>query len=184
MSAKQDALAGEEFKPFMSYHVRMAYQAGHAQWRDWPCEGKTVHAGIGWFHPFGKSEYVAIAGDCEEKKAFPIEKYFTDDWMEVYDTALFCIYRLADGDIYAYDGIFCVRGGDGDQEIPYGSDYIRRDVLTNVIVGGTGRYEGARGIMIGTAEGSGSVANVGDDLTLPEGLLKCLDGYIKIPIKE
>lgn len=47
-------------------------------------------------------------------------------------------------------------------------------------------FEGARGIMIGTAEGSGTVEKTGkeDDLTLPEGLLKCLTGFMKIPIKE
>lgn len=182
MSAKHDKLSGEAFKPHMSYHVRMAYQAGYEQYKKWDCEGKTVHSGVGWFHPFGKSEYYAIAGDCPEREAFPIETYFTGDWMDVYDTALFCIYRLADGDIYAYDGIFCVRG-EGDEEIEYGSDYIRRDILTNVIVGGTGKYEGARGLMLGTAEGSGDYKEVAEELTLPEGLLKCLEGYIKIPIK-
>jgi len=182
LPATQESKA-EEFKPYKVYEVRMAYQAGHAQWKKWPCEGDTVHAGIGWFHPFGKSHYYAIAGECEEKKAFPIEKYFTEDWMEVFDTSLFCIYRLEDGDIYAYDGIFCVRG-EGDEEIPDDSSFIRRDILTNVIVGGTGRYEGARGIMIGTAEGSGEVKKLSDDLILPEGLLKCLTGYIKIPIKK
>ena len=70
MSAKQDYKNGEEFRPYKIYEVRMAYQAGHAQWNEWPCEGDTVHAGVGWFHPFGKSHYYAIAGDCE-KKAFP-----------------------------------------------------------------------------------------------------------------
>lgn len=183
MSTHQDYLNDEPFKPFMSYRVNMAYQAGYGQFKEWPCEGRTVHSGVGWFHPFGKSEYFAIAGDCPEKEAFPLERYFTDDWMEVYDTALFCIYRMRDGDIYAYDGIFCVRG-EGDEEIPMKTEYIRRDILTNIIVGGTGKYEGARGVMIGTAEGSGQVKEVAEELTLPEGLLKCLDGYIKIPIKE
>lgn len=177
-----DKITNEEFKPFMSYNVRMAYQAGYAQFKKWPCEGDTIHAGVGWFHPFGKSEYYAIIGDCPEREAFPIEQYFTEDWMEIYDTELFCIYRMEDGDIYAYDGIFCVRG-EGDEEIPADASFIRRDILTNIIVGGTGKYEGARGVMIGTAEGSGDYKEVAEDLTLPAGLLKCLDGYIKIPIK-
>jgi len=57
------------------------------------------------------------------------------------------------------------------------------DILTNVIVGGTGKYEGARGIMLGTAEGSGwsKVCNEEIGQTLPQALLKCLEGYIKIP---
>ncbi len=186
MSTKQDFLDGEEFKPYKCYDVRMAYQAGHRQWKAWPGDCRTVHAGVGWFHPFGRSEYVAIAGDCEEKKNFPIEKYFTEDWMDIYDTALFCIYRTDFGDIYAYDGIFMVRDDSGDDEIHYNSSFLRRDALTNVIVGGTGMFEGARGIMVGTAEGSGTVEKTGkeDNLTLPEGLLKCLTGFMKIPIKE
>ena len=189
MSAKQDFINDEPFKPYMSYKVRMAYQAGHAQHKVWPCDGMTVHAGVGWFHPFGMSEYYAINGDCPERVDYPIEKYLTEDWMEVYDTALFCIYRLPDGDIYAYDGIFCVRKEGSDEEIPYGSSFLRRDILTNVVVGGTGKYEGARGVLVGTAEGSGSVKVIDSDKVpegyqLPEGLLKCLEGYIKIPIKE
>ena len=181
----KEALNTEEFTPYMSYQVRMASQAGYAQYKEWPNGGETVHAGVGWFHPFGKSEYYAVAGDCKEKEAFPEEKFFTKDWQDTFDTHLFCIYRLPDGDIYAYDGIFCVRGGDSDVTIPLGTDYIRRDILTNVIVGGTGRYEGARGLMLGTAEGSGETKDIdGDGFILPEGLLKCLDGYIKIPVKE
>lgn len=172
----------EVFEPCMTYQVRMAYEAGFDLLKPWPCDGLTVHAGIGWFHPFGRSEYYAIAGDCPEKEAFPIEKYFTEDWMDVYDTALFCIYRMKDGDIYAYDGIFCQRGL-GDEGVPNKTLQLRRDILTNVIVGGTGKYEGARGLMLGTAEGSGwsKVCNEEIGQTLPQALLKCLDGYIKIP---
>lgn len=172
----------EKFVPCMTYAVRMAYEAGSDLLKKWPCEGKTVHAGIGWFHPFGKSEYFAIVGDCPERKDYPIEKYFTDDWMDTFDTALFCIYRLKDGDIYAYDGIFCQRGA-GDEGVPEKTLEQRRDILTNVIVGGTGRYVGARGLMIGTAEGSGDSIVVDQETgqTLPKALLKCLEGYIKIP---
>ena len=179
---KQDTAEDDVFEPCMTYQVRMAYEAGFDLLKPWPCEGMTVHAGIGWFHPFGRSEYYAIAGDCPEKEAFPIEKYFTEDWMDVYDTALFCIYRMKDGDIYAYDGIFCQRGL-GDEGVPNKTLQLRRDILTNVIVGGTGKYEGARGIMLGTAEGSGwsKVCNEEIGQTLPQALLKCLEGYIKIP---
>lgn len=180
---KQDTAEDEEvFVPCMTYNVRMAYEAGFDLLKPWPCEGMTVHSGVGWFHPFGRSEYYAIVGDCPEKEAFPIDKYFTEDWMDVYDTALFCIYRMKDGDIYAYDGIFCQRGA-GDEGVPNKTVQLRRDILTNVIVGGTGKYEGARGLMIGTAEGSGwsKVCNEETGQTLPQALLKCLEGYIKIP---
>lgn len=172
----------EKFVPCMTYSVRMAYEAGHDLMKKWPCEGRTVHAGIGWFHPFGRSEYFAIAGDCPERQDFPLETYFTDKWMDIFDTGLFCIYRLQDGDIYAYDGIFQQRGI-GDEGVPEKTVELRRDILTNVIVGGTGRYKGATGIMIGTAEGSGWSKVIDEETgqTLPQALLKCLEGYIKIP---
>ena len=54
-------------------------------------------------------------------------------------------------------------------------------MLINVIVGGTGRYEGARGLMIGTAEGGGEGKVCGkwpdgSDLELPETIMKDLSG--------
>ncbi len=179
---KKEEKEEEKFEPCMTYPVRMSYEAGFDLLKPWPCDGMTVHAGIGWFHPFGRSEYYAIVGDCPEKENFPIEKYFTEDWMDTYDTGLFCIYRMKDGDIYAYDGIF-VQRGTGDEGVPDRTVQLRRDILVNVIVGGTGRYEGARGLMIGTAEGSGwsKVCNEETGQTLPQALLKMLEGYIRIP---
>lgn len=173
------------FVPCMTYNVRMAYEAGFDLLKPWPCDGMTVHSGVGWFHPFGRSEYYAIVGDCPERKDYPIEKYFTEDWMDVYDTALFCIYRMKDGDIYAYDGIFVQRGA-GDEGVPNKTLQLRRDILVNVIVGGTGKYKGARGLMIGTAEGSGwsKVCNEETGQTLPQALLKCLEGYIRVPTDD
>ena len=193
-AAPADAPAEEEKKePELTakehgevFHARMNYHAGYGVYKTWPNGGLTIHSGIGWFHPFGPSEYYGMAcppdNMCEEAKQFPLDKFFTDDWMDVYDTALFCIYRLKDGDIYAYDGIFCQRGA-GDEGVPEKTVELRRDILTNVIVGGTGRYKGARGLMIGTAEGSGEshVVDTESGQTLPQALLKCLEGYIKIP---
>ncbi len=175
-------MSGSENK-YVCYDVRMSYQAGYAQFKDWT-SGKTVHAGVGWFHPFGPSHYFCGREGFEEAKNYPLENYFSDWWMETFDTRAFCVYRLADGDIYAWDGIFAVRDSSGDIEIPHNSSFLRRDVLTNIIVGGTGAYEGAIGIMTGTAEGGGEVKTLDNGLTLPEGLLKVLSGYIKIPIKK
>ncbi len=178
---------GEVFKVSMKYH------AGYDQYNEWPNGGKTIHAGIGWFHPFGPSRYYGIQ-DCGEgynKEAadFPKEKFFTEDWMKQFETDLFCIYRLDDGDIYAWDGMFAVRGIDPGKCVIYNSTYTRQDVLINVIVGGTGRYEGARGLMIGTAEGAGDFKGVtdmpdGNPLELPATIMKNLEGYIRIPVKE
>ena len=120
---------------------------------------------------------------------FPLEKFFTEDWMKEFETDLFCIYRLADGDIYAWDGIFAVRGLDPHKCIVYNSEYTRQDVLVNVIVGGTGRYKGARGLMIGTTEGGGKTQVCGkmpdgSPLELPETIMKDLEGYIRFPDKD
>lgn len=175
------------------YQVRMNYHAGYDQYREWPNGGKTIHSGIGWFHPFGVSNYYGIQ-DCGEgynKEAadFPVEKYFTEDWMKQFETDLFCIYRQEDGDIYAWDGMMAIRGTDPNQCIVYNSVYTRQDVIVNVIVGGTGRYEGARGLMIGTTEGGGETKGVatmpdGSPLELPATIIKHLEGFIRIPDKE
>ena len=171
-------------------HVRMNYHAGYGVYNEWPNGGMTIHSGIGWFHPFGPSEYWGVANIpgnfCEESKQFPLEQFFTEDWMKQFETDLFCIYRLADGDIYAWDGIFAVRGLDPHKCIRYNSEYTRQDVLVNVIVGGTGRYEGVRGLMIGTTEGGGKTQVCGkmpdgSDLELPETIMKDLDGWIRFP---
>ena len=174
------------------YACRMNYHAGYNVYKEWPNGGMTIHAGIGWFHPFGASEYYGMANipgnECEEAKLFPLDKHFTEDWMKNFETDLFCIYRLEDGDIYAWDGIFACRGIDPGKCIGFNSELQRQDVLVNVIVGGTGKYEGARGLMIGTAEGAGAGKVCGkwpdgSDLELPETIMKDLQGYIRIPPK-
>ncbi len=185
--AKEPELTAKEHGEV--FHARMNYHAGYGVYKVWPNGGLTIHSGIGWFHPFGPSEYYGMAcppdNMCEEAKNFPLDKFFTDDWMENFETDLFCIYRLPDGDIYAWDGMLAVRGLDPSKCVVYNSEYTRQDVLVNVIVGGTGRYEGARGLMIGTAEGGGDTKVVGkmpdgSDLELPETIMKDLDGYIRI----
>ena len=172
------------------YKVRMNYHAGHDQYREWPNGGRTIHAGVGWFHPFGPSEYYGMAnipGEiCEESLQFPLEDHFSEFWMKEFETDLFCIYRMPDGDIYAWDGMFAVRGLDPNKCVVYNSEYTRQDVLVNVIVGGTGRYVGARGLLIGTAEGGGDTKVVGEmpdgsPLELPATIMKDLEGYMRLP---
>ena len=179
----------EKEKGFV-HQVRMNFHAGYNVYKEWPNGGMTIHSGIGWFHPFGPSEYYGMANvpgnECEESKKFPLSEHFTDFWMKNFETDLFCIYRMKDGDIYAWDGMFAVRGEDPNKCIVYNSEYTRQDVLVNVVVGGTGRYEGATGLLIGTTEGGG-VTKVcgkmpdGSDLELPETIMKDLQGYIRLP---
>ena len=175
------------------YKVRMNYHAGYDRYKEWPGEGRTIHAGIGWFHPFGPSEYYGIAdlgkGACEEALEYPLEKFFTEDWMKNFETDLFCIYRMEGGDIYAWDGMFAVRGLDPNKCVVYNSEYTRQDVLVNVIVGGTGKFKGARGLLIGTAEGGGETKVVnempdGSPMELPATIMKDLEGYIRLPEPE
>lgn len=156
--------------------ITMEMEAGAAQYKEWPGGKKTIHAGIGWIHPFGRSEYSAGIGYPEAER-YPNPSYFNDEWMKTYETDLFCIYKLKDGDIYVYDGVV------GNIE-PKENDDGKVDYLINVIVGGTGAYEGATGMLLGRTPGRGKSTDVNDDLSLPVSILKLMQGYIKIPVKK
>lgn len=161
--------------------VRMSYQAGYAQYKDWT-SGTNVHCGIGYFEPFGISEY-RCGFDFDEAKDFPLENFFTKYWIDNFHSENLCIYMLEDGWIYAYDGIFGAML-EGTQHLGPDIPSLRKDALVNVIVGGTGAYEGAVGLMVGHTEGSGKIEYVNDWLALPEALWKVMDGYIVLPIRE
>jgi hypothetical protein len=105
--------------------------------------------------------------------------YFNDEWMKTYGTRLFCIYRLSDGDIYAYDGVT-------GNIVPFEESVNdgKMDYLINVIVGGTGAYEGATGMLLGRTPGKGPNTEVAEGVALPASILKLMEGYIKIPIEE
>jgi hypothetical protein len=156
--------------------IRMEMEAGAAQYKQWPGGQKTIHAGIGWIHPFGRGEYVAGKGFPEADK-YPIPSYFNEEWMKTYETDLFCIYMLKDGNIYAYDGVV------GNLE-PADGDDGKMDYLVNVIVGGTGAYEGATGMLLGRTPGKGKSTQVAEELSLPVSILKLMEGYIRIPVKK
>lgn len=168
--------AAEE-EPYTIIPITMEMEAGAAQYEEWPGGGKTIHAGIGWLLPFGRSEYVAGMG-YPEAEEYPMPSYMNDEWMSTYNTRLFCIYHLADGDIYAYDGIT----GNYKPELENGDDG-KMDYLINVIVGGTGAYEGATGMLLGRTPGRGASTQVSEGVSLPVSILKIMEGYIKIPEK-
>ena len=171
---------GSENK-YRCYEVQLKYQAGYAQTEKWT-SGTTEHGGVGWFHPFGPSRYYCGTG-FDEAKEYPLENYFSEYWQKTYDTSLFCVYHMEDGDIYAWDGIFAVRGK-GSIELPMDQEGERRDVLVNVIVGGSGAYRGAIGLMMGTAEGAGKIGTAANGGKMPEALIKDLRGYIKVPLEN
>lgn len=158
--------------------ITMEMEAGVAQYKQWPGGEKTIHAGIGWIEPFGRSEYVAGRGYPEQTK-FPKPGYFNEEFNSLYDNSpdLFCIYMFKDGNIYAYDGVV------GTLE-PANDDDGKVDYLINIIVGGTGAYEGATGMLLGKTPGRGKSTEVGDGVKLPVSILKLMSGYIKIPVKK
>ncbi len=155
--------------------ITMEMEAGAAQYKEWPGGKKTIHAGIGWIHPFGRGEYVAGIGYPEAEK-YPKPGYFNAEWMKTYETDLFCIYMLKDGNIYAYDGVV----GNLEPE----TDDGKMDYLINVIVGGTGAYEGATGMLLGRTPGKGKKTQVAEGVSLPVSILKLMEGYIRIPVKK
>jgi hypothetical protein len=167
----------EEEAPYKLIEISMEMEAGASFFKAWPSGGKTIHAGVGWLHPFGRGEYVAGMG-YPEAEAYPPPSYFNEEWNSTYKTDLFCIYRLEDGDIYAYDGI----AGALVPELEDGSDG-RIDYLINVIVGDTGAYEGATGVLLGRTPGRGANQEVEGGPALPASILKLMEGYIKIPEK-
>jgi hypothetical protein len=158
--------------------ITMEMEAGAAQYKQWPGGQKTIHAGIGWIEPFGRSEYVAGRGYPEQAR-FPKPSWFNEEFNGLYDSSpgLFCIYMLKDGNIYAYDGVV----GTLD---PASDDDGKMDYLINVIVGGTGAYEGATGMLLGKTPGRGKSTEVGDGVKLPVSILKIMSGYIRIPVKK
>lgn len=164
--------AAQDEVEYTTFLLNMSYEAGAAQYKTWTA-GKVIHAGIGWLEPFGRSEYVAGMG-FPEAAQYPKPDFMNATWMSMFPTGLFCIYMLDDGWIFAYDGIVGnlhqVENDDG-----------KMDMLVNVIVGGTGKYEGCNGLLIGRTPGRGASSDVGGGLMLPVSILKLMEGYINIP---
>lgn|GEM_PF-3083909 len=176
-SQSGNAVPSSEDSNYKIIPISMEMEAGADKFKSWPGGKMTVHAGIGWLHPFGRGEYVAGQGYPEAEK-FPMPSYFNEEWMKIYNTSLFCIYMLKDGNIYAYDGVV------GNLEPEVKEDDGKMDYLINVIVGGTGAYEGATGMLVGRTPGKGKGKDVGTGMKLPVSILKLMDGYIRIPVKK
>lgn len=157
---------------YTTFPLTMTYEAGAYQYKTWTA-GKVIHAGIGWLEPFGRSEYVAGMG-FPEAQQYPKPDFMNATWMSMFPTSLFCIYMLDDGWIFAYDGVM------GNLH-PVENDDGKMDQLVNVIVGGTGKYAGCNGMLVGRTPGRGASTDVGGGLMLPVSILKLMEGYINIP---
>jgi hypothetical protein len=158
---------------FKTTPLVLSLEAGSGEYRARPEGGEVHHSGIGYIDPLGHASY-SCGLNYPEQKQFPYPDFFTATWHKSYETdgILFCVYTLKDGTIYAYDSI--AGGLDVDKD-------EHKDELLNVIVGGTGSYHDAVGILVGRAQGAGEVSSVTPTRKLPRSILKLMDGYIRIP---
>jgi hypothetical protein len=168
------AKGGTPFITTQTVPISFTFEAGHDYTPTWWTEGgKVIHGGTGWVTPLGRAQYVAVAGwpgAAVWQPKFMTYPSFTKLFPGM---GLFCDYRLPDGDIYAFDGIM------GGIE-PVTNDDGKIDYLVNIIVGGTGRYENASGILIGRTPGRGS----NDGTSSPRSLIKIMQGYINLKVKH
>jgi len=161
--------------------VSMYMQAGYEQWQKWPAGDVTVHSGEGYLDPFGVGTYTMGIGYPEQTAAFMPNVWYSDWWISAFCGGSFCMYQLADGDIYCLDGVYGkIEVNALDTAVSPDYNFGREDALINLIVGGTGAYEGATGIMLGHTPSTGSQQTAGV-MMLPQALFKILQGYIRIP---
>lgn len=158
--------------------INMEMEAGAAQYNEWT-SGTTTDSGIGWVEPFGRADFWAVTGSTEATSYTPA--YMNSDFVKTYNTgdstaSAFCIYKVRNSDntadtgyIYAYEGVV----GNLAQ---FGRNDGGMDYVVDWIVGGTGAFEGATGVMLGDTIGRGYDAATG----LPVSLLKCMSGYVLV----
>ncbi len=153
--------------------IAMQMEAGFAYFRPWT-SGVTYHAGIGYLKPYGAAEYYCGTGYKEAESVTlsqPVKEWLlqrADD-----TNPLFCIYRMADGDIYAYDVLVgSVLLNDARNE--------HVDQVLNVVLGGTGKFKNASGFWVGTTAGRGQLKAIRPEWSLPDSILKLMEGYVRI----
>jgi hypothetical protein len=162
--------------------ITLQMEAGSTQWNPWT-SGTTIIAGTGWLAPLGRSDYHYGFGydESQEDGAAPKPEFMDESWLSAFPTNNLCIYHLEDGDIYAYDGIM-------GNVVP-ATDDGKGDYLLEVIVGGTGKYRNANGILLGRTAGRGTVSipvydGVEGPFPLPPVILKIMEGYINVQVEE
>ncbi len=163
---------------YQTIPISMQMEAGVPYHLTGPSPGYTVHSGSGWILPLGRATYVGgvgylVADNYKPSFMWTDPATMNPAWKALFGTSLFCIYSLPDGDIYAWDGVM------GNVQPVVGDDG-KMDYLVNVIVGGTGRYKNATGMLLGRTPGRGD----DPDSSLPLSLIKIMEGYINIQVKE
>lgn len=161
--------------PSKIYAVKLELEASANLYQKWPSGGLTWHHGTGFIEPFGAGEYYC-GENFPEAKQHPLSDWLKGMMLQFTGRAdaLFCIYTVKDGSFYVYDSVAGER-----EHLDDGS----RNQMINVVVGGTGAYEGATGIWLGLTEGRGEPKEVVPGRRLPAVLLKVMDGYVKLPLK-
>jgi hypothetical protein len=160
--------------------TKVQLQAGSSIFKVWPGGGKTWHYGEGFIEPLGMAQYWC-GKEFPEQKSIPqpdylkaLKKAFSGDMND--GEMLFCVYRLEDGDLYAYDSPI------GTLHSYEGENNPRMEQTMNIVVGGTSAYKGTTGVWLGVVEGRGkSVFPAGTGAQVPEVLLKLMDGYVRVP---
>jgi hypothetical protein len=163
---------------YQTIPISMMMEAGYSYAQDWWAldpndpDDAILHSGEGWLTPFGRGEYVAVRNWDAAAQYRPAFMTY-QSWKDLFGSmGLFCVYRLPDGDIYAFDGVM------GNIE-PLANDDGKSDYVLNVIVGGTGRYANATGMLLGRTPGRGAAQGPN-----PQILMKLMEGYINIQVKE
>lgn len=155
--------------------ITLSMEAGSGQFHARPEGGEVHHAGIGYLEPWGPATY-SCGLEYPEAKKFPMPDYFTPSFHKAYETDgfIFCVYTVKEGSIYAWDSI-AGRVSTTTEG--------RKDEIVNVIVGGTGAFQGATGLWVGMTQGQGKVTEVAPGRKLPESILKLMNGYVRMPAK-
>jgi len=152
--------------------VRLEFEAGAAFFQPWS-SGTTFHSGVGYLKPFGAASYHCGTGYAEAREhpaPAGLAAWFAANAID--QNPLFCIYRLDEGDLYAYDYLI------GHVQLDAARD-VRNDEVVNIVVGGTGRFQGASGVWTGTTDGRGAMKEVRSGYALPATILKLMDGYVR-----
>lgn len=168
--------------------VNMTMKAGSSEFKN-HTSGMAIHSGIGYMYPFGyggDSSYTAGKNYDEEKAWGKPADYFKQNFIDEYNATLFCVYTTEGiGDLVVYDGLWgSMLAEDPETAGNPGTQAQRQDALVNVVIGGTGDFEGCTGLLVGKTMGAGEYSTVGanwnPNYTLPSTLLKVMTGYVKM----
>ena len=164
--------------PAKTYEVQVQLFAGASVYKAHPT-GSTMHHGVGFIAPFGYAEYYCGHNFAEEKD-FPLTPWEAGlfNTLTGRADALFCLYSTKDGTFYVRDSVAGTVYQDKD-DAGLGAS---RNMMINLVVGGTGPYAGATGLWTGYTEGRGVMSSPVPGSHLPQVLMKVMNGYVKIPI--